>query len=427
MREIHLRPPRGWINDPNGFIYYKGEYHLFYQHFPYAPRWGRMHWGHAVSRNLTDWKHLVIALFPTKTDDCDGCFSGSAVEKDGKMHILYTGVRYDTPDPENTNCCIDDKFTAAQLHISSEDGYTFDNFNGKKTAIPPLSDPNIGDRNHTRDPKIWKGNDGNYYAVLGSTAHGKGRLLFYRSKDLLDWEFVNYASKDGLGWMWECPDLFKVGDEYVLIFSPMGTELGNQAFCGKVTFDEKTCSMNTDGNFALLDIGKDLYAPQSTVDRDGRRTVIAWLRMPKPAKNGTIGMFCTPRVCEIKNGHIRFTPHPDVRNLFTKKVSEPKGAYMLKATLDEGESLSVGGYDLEMKNRRLTADRSAVIGKNTELETRFETPELPAAAELEIFVDENMIEVFVNGGEYVITNTVYGLSDKIIGNAEIFIPCETEE
>ncbi len=153
MREIHLRPPRGWINDPNGFIYYKGEYHLFYQHFPYAPRWGRMHWGHAVSRNLTDWKHLDIALFPTKTDDCDGCFSGSAVEKDGKMHILYTGVRYDTPDPENTNCCIDDKFTAAQLHISSEDGYTFDNFNGKKTAIPPLSDPNIGDRNHTRDPE----------------------------------------------------------------------------------------------------------------------------------------------------------------------------------------------------------------------------------------------------------------------------------
>ena len=100
---------------------------------------------------------------------------------------------------------------------------------------------------------------------------------------------------------------------------------------------------------------------------------------------------------------------------------------MLKATLNDGERLSVGGYELEMKDLRLTADRSAVIGKNAELETRFETPELPAAAELEIFVDENMIEVFVNGGEYVITNTVYGLSDKIIGNAEIFIPCETEE
>ncbi len=120
--------------------------------------------------------------------------------------------------------------------------------------------------------------------------------------------------------MGNVPTWFKVGDEYVLIFSPMGTELGNQAFLRKkVTFDEKTCSMNTDGNFALLDIGKDLYAPQSTVDREGRRTVIAWLRMPKPAKNGTIGMFCTPRVCEIKNGHIRFTPHPRRQKSFYEK------------------------------------------------------------------------------------------------------------
>lgn len=69
-----------------------------------------------------NWKHLDIALFPSKTDDMDGCFSGSAIEKDGVMHLLYTGVKYDAPNPENTNCCLDDKFTAAQLHISSEDG-----------------------------------------------------------------------------------------------------------------------------------------------------------------------------------------------------------------------------------------------------------------------------------------------------------------
>lgn len=75
MHSIHLKAPKGWINDPNGFIYYKGKYHLFYQHFPYAPKWGRMHWGHAVSDDMTDWEHLDIALFPTKNDDSDGCFS----------------------------------------------------------------------------------------------------------------------------------------------------------------------------------------------------------------------------------------------------------------------------------------------------------------------------------------------------------------
>ena len=81
--DLHLRAPGNWLNDPNGFIYYKGEYHLFYQHFPYAPRWGTMHWGHAVSPDLVHWKHLGVALFPTKDYDQNGVFSGTALEADG--------------------------------------------------------------------------------------------------------------------------------------------------------------------------------------------------------------------------------------------------------------------------------------------------------------------------------------------------------
>ena len=69
MQNIHVKAQGNWINDPNGFIYYKGFYHLFYQCFPYGPRWGRMHWGHAVSKELVSWKDLGIALFPSKTDD----------------------------------------------------------------------------------------------------------------------------------------------------------------------------------------------------------------------------------------------------------------------------------------------------------------------------------------------------------------------
>ena len=88
--KIHLTAPRNWINDPNGFIYYKGEYHLFYQYFPYDCRWGTMHWGHATSGDLIKWKHHPIALYPTKEYDQNRCFSGTALIKDDKLHLYYT-------------------------------------------------------------------------------------------------------------------------------------------------------------------------------------------------------------------------------------------------------------------------------------------------------------------------------------------------
>lgn len=141
---VRLKAPRGWINDPNGFIYYKGEYHLFYQHFPYAPIWGRMHWGHAVSKDLMHWEHKDIALYPSKPDDRSGCFSGSAVEHNGRLHIFYTGVSYKEENPQNINTCINDEFTAAQMSITSENGYDFDNLADKFTVIPPIEDKTVG-------------------------------------------------------------------------------------------------------------------------------------------------------------------------------------------------------------------------------------------------------------------------------------------
>ena len=95
QHRLHLKAPDNWINDPNGFIYYKGQYHLFYQYFPYGPRWGTMHWGHAVSQDLVSWEHKGLALYPTIHGDQNGCFSGSAVEEEGKLYLVYTGVHYE--------------------------------------------------------------------------------------------------------------------------------------------------------------------------------------------------------------------------------------------------------------------------------------------------------------------------------------------
>lgn len=423
MQKIHFKAPNCWINDPNGFIWYKGWYHLFYQCFPYSAHWGRMHWGHAVSTDLVNWDEKGIALFPSKTDDRSGCFSGSAIEYKDKMYIYYTGVNYTEEDPENINCCINDTFTAAQLMITSEDGMKFDNITDKKTVIPPIEDKKIGDKNHTRDPKVWRGKDA-WYMVLGSTVDKNGRLLFYKSSDLKTWQYLNYCEKDGFGWMWECPDFFEIDGKGVTIFSPMGffndgNGYDSVAVCMLSSFDENTGKMELSENYQLFDYGIDLYAPQSTTDKDGNRVVIAWARMPEAViteKGEWCGMMCIPRIVDVKNNHVYIRPHTNVKNSFVTKLSAPKkSGYMLKTTLKNGESINVGGYVIKRENDKITTDRSEVFNIKGNYRLIAETPVINDGYELEIYVDEHLVEVFINNGEYVISNVVYGLTEEITG------------
>ena len=423
MQKIHFKAPNCWINDPNGFIWYKGWYHLFYQCFPYSAHWGRMHWGHAVSKDLVNWEEKGIALFPSKTDDRSGCFSGSAIEYKDKMYIYNTGVNYTEEDPENINCCINDTFTAAQLMITSEDGMKFDNITDKKTVIPPIEDKKIGDKNHTRDPKVWRGKDA-WYMVLGSTVDKNGRLLFYKSSDLKTWQYLNYCEKDGFGWMWECPDFFEIDGKGVTIFSPMGffndgNGYDSVAVCMLSSFDENTGKMELSENYQLFDYGIDLYAPQSTTDKDGNRVVIAWARMPEAViteKGEWCGMMCIPRIVDVKNNHVYMRPHTNVKNSFVTKLSAPKkSGYMLKTTLKNGESINVGGYVIKRENDKITTDRSKVFNIKGNYRLIAETPVINEGYELEIYVDEHLVEVFINNGEYVISNVVYGLTEEITG------------
>ena len=325
---LHLKAPDNWVNDPNGFIYYKGYYHLFYQYFPYEPRWGTMHWGHAISRDLVTWEHKGLALYPTTRADLNGCFSGSAIEEDGKLYLVYTGVRYEVVNPDDPHTCLNEQFEASQLMISSDDGFRFDNEHDKEVIIPPVTDPSIGDRTHTRDPKIWRGKDA-WYLILGSTIEEKyGEVLFYRSEDLHTWTYVNKAWKGPeYGWMWECPDYFETEGGGVLLLSAMGflkndEKEKNQSLCFPVTFDESECRMQIPDQYQYLDYGLDLYAPQTTLDKDGRRIMTAWVRMPKVTEEGWIGMFCSPRMVERKDGHIYFRMHPNIRSAYSRIIRD---------------------------------------------------------------------------------------------------------
>ena len=423
MKKIHFKASDCWINDPNGFIWYKGQYHLFYQCFPYSTEWGRMHWGHAVSKDLVNWDEKGIALFPSKTNDRSGCFSGSATEYNDKMYLYYTGVNYIEEDPENINNYLNDNFISAQLMITSEDGMTFDNISDKKTVIPPIEDKNIGDKTHTRDPKVWRGKDA-WYMVLGSTLNQKGRLLFYKSEDLQNWEYFNFTEKENLGWMWECPDYFEVDGAGVTVFSPMGflndgKVYDSASICMLSSFDETNGEMQLSDTYQFFDYGIDLYAPQSTTDKDGNCVIIAWARMPEAVNGKWNGMMCIPRIVEVKNNHICFKPHKNVKNSFKKKIDFPsqaeKSGYMIKTSLKNGESINIGGYIIKCENKKIIADRTAVFPKGN-FRYISETPETNEKNELGIYVDSNLIEIYVNNGEYVITNVVYNITDEIQGN-----------
>ena len=190
MQKIYVKPKDYWMNDPNGFIYYKGMYHLFYQCFPYGPRWGRMHWGHVVSKDLVNWEEQGIALFPSKTDDRSGCFSGSAIEADGKHVLVYTGVtrvkQADGSEQERQNQCI--AFGDGKDYVKYE----------KNPVVTGEMLPEGCSRIDFRDPKIWKEND-TYYLIVGNKNDNQvGQVVLCSSKNLTDWK---------------CADLFATGYE----------------------------------------------------------------------------------------------------------------------------------------------------------------------------------------------------------------------
>lgn len=425
-QRLHLKAPGNWINDPNGFIYYKGKYHMFYQHFPYEPRWGTMHWGHAISDDMVNWEHLGIALYPTKKFDQNGCFSGSAISAQDKLYVYYTGIRYLETDPEDIHVSVNEAYEPNQVLITSEDGFSFDNAKGKQVVIPTIEDPAIGHRTHARDPKVWKGKEG-YYIILGTSGDdGKGKVLIYKSDNLTDWTYVSSASKtEGYGWMWECPDYFETEGGGALIISAMGLEVEgrkgeNQTLCMGASYDEESCELKLADSYQFIDYGMELYAPQSTLDKDGNRTLFAWLRMPHAVAGEWNGMFCLPRLVEVKDGHIYFRVHPNVKNIFTKEINTPaeaKEGYCVKTSLEEGESVNIGGYKVWMEEGRVCTDRTGVF---PDLKDKFmvcRTPKLEEGNSLEIYVDDNLIEIYANDGEYVLSNCVYGLSKEVTSTA----------
>ena len=313
----HIMAPANWINDPNGLIQYKGEYHAFYQHHPYDENWGPMHWGHVKSKDLVNWEHCPVALAPGDEFDKGGCFSGSAVEDDGNLVLIYTGHNY--IDKEK-----DIFFENQNIAVSKDGGITFEKYENN----PVIAKPPVDSIHHFRDPKVWKHEDKWYMVVGNSTKDNIGRVILYTSSDLYKWDYVGTlaTSKGELGYMWECPDFFKLGDKYVLSFSPQGIEKKDGKYpnlfqTGYIVGDYDYSNNKFEhGTFNEFDNGHDFYAVQTFLDDKGRRIAIGWMDMWESdmptKKDGWCGALTLPRELTLSSDNkIMMNPVEELKTL----------------------------------------------------------------------------------------------------------------
>jgi fructan beta-fructosidase len=279
--QFHFSPEAGWMNDPNGLVYYEGEYHVFYQFYPDSNLWGPMHWGHAVSTDLVHWQHLPVALYP---DSMGFIFSGSTVVdikntsglgsiENPALVAIYT---YHNPELERNGS---NTFQSQGIAYSTDHGRTWTKYSGN----PVLKSPGIRD---FRDPKvIWHNKTGKWVMILA--VHD--RVHLYSSPNLINWTFESEFGKGtgAHGGVWECPDLFELKVEgssiskWVMLVSinPGGPNSGSatQYFVGE--FNGHSFTDETTGDH-WVDWGRDNYAGvtwSNVPESDGRRIFLGWM------------------------------------------------------------------------------------------------------------------------------------------------------
>lgn len=346
---VHFTPEFGWINDPNGLIYYEGEYHLFYQFHPYDLLWGPMHWGHAVSTDLVHWTHLPIALFP---DENGTIFSGSVVADPDNCSGLVPGgglvaiFSFDTQ--------------AQGIAFSRDRGRTWTKYADNPVIASPGRD--------FRDPKVfWYAPDRCWVMTLVAGDHAE----FYRSPNLIDWKLSGTfgAPYGARGGVWECPDLFPLDldgmTKWVLIISvgdgAHAGGSGTQYFIGD--FDGATFRSDNPAEVVLwLDFGADNYAGVTYNDTpDGRRLFIGWMNNWKYARTIPAetwrGSMTTPRALTLKHVQVhgvRLVQQP-VREV---ELLRTPVAHLREKRLDAaGSSLKgLGGFTLDIEAEFCASD-----------------------------------------------------------------------
>ena len=401
---FHFQPPANWNNDPNGTLFYDGYYHLFYQHNPYSDEWGWMHWGHARSKDLVHWEHLPIALWPSVDKGENHVFSGSGfIKDDGKPILFYTSIGHEQPE---------------HWAAIPADGELRDWQKHPDNPILTMKDHAGKIIDDWRDPYLFRENGSAYMVIGGHPRGGKGSIMLYKAlnPELSKWKFLGIPFS-GEEDNWECPNFFKIGDKYVLIYSPHSNVRYYTGYFdpAKVKFTpvyHGTVDYTPSWNF---------YAPNTLQKADGRRILFGWIPGFK-GNQGWQGAISIPRELSIdsKNRLVQ-KPVPEITAL---RSGEKKYINI---------SLENSSFKLDLKDVQfeLTAEvgdggtDNFGIRFNDEKGEQFEVllspekismgsaekvldPKLDGKIEtVHLFFDRTILEIFINDGLLCATKVVY--------------------
>ncbi len=416
----HIQPTTGLLNDPNGFSYFNGQWHLFYQSFPYGPVHGLKNWTHLTSNDLVHWQDHGPLLLPGDKQDSHGAYSGSAIPIDNKLFLMYTGnvrdkqwVRHPKQDGAWLNC--DNQI--------------------QKISTPLIEQPQKGFTDHFRDPQILY-NAGKYYCLIGARKKDNtGHVLVYQADSVTGpWKYQTELkfTDQKMGYMIECPNLVFVDGRPVLIFCPQGIHQNvlkhaniypNAYVIGK-DFDWDTFSFVEPTEIRNLDDGFDVYATEGFNAPDGRTLAVSWIGLPDTTYpsdvEGWANCYSLVKELSIKDNQLYQKPVVENNRLVDEEINSKEiapqtkisakvkantsGEIVIKTEFDEELQVAIDATNGKILVDRTNAGISFAKDYGT---TRLSKVDAGKDISIDLYLDNTVFEIYINGGLRVITGRIF--------------------
>lgn len=409
--EYHFMPEKNWMNDPNGPIFFNGEYHLFYQHNPTDWHWGNLHWGHATSKDLLHWEHKPIALYPDKARGESHCYSGCCYVHEGKPELFYTSI-----GPARSQ--VD---AAEQWVATTEDMVTWKQI--PQNPVLSSADHHGFTLTEWRDPFVFTYRE-QRYMVMGGVVDGRhGAIHLYRSSDMRRWEYLSAFYQDDAATLYECPNVVVFGDKLVLLRSIMGKR--NLRYYVGTMNERYQFEKIAEGD---VDFG-EFFASNISYTPEGEAILWGWcredLRNEVYTDGPWAGALAIPRMLRLdENNIVHFERLPGLeaarkgKEVFAKAGFEGEHPFELRTTTCEIE-LDIetkGDFSIRLLASGVGREHTDVVFSpasgafTVDLSQSTLMPEIdtrPIKGKLlppednkyhvNILVDNSIIEVFVNG------------------------------